>query len=237
MISINILSEKERIGRLSRVRQVIFGTLDGLLVPLGVISAVAGGTGSSKVVIVAGIAEAFAGALSMGAGEFISRRAEAQIHAKEIRDELEGMLLYPDFEANEMALLLENEDMSSIDAAYIVEILQRNPRAYQKAMVAFELGLELQPETVKISSALAIALSYILSAMVPLISYFFLPVGQAFIASLFLSLLLFISIGVLRGQLARINLVVSILEVLGIGIVSGLGGYFLGTWIPKILGY
>jgi VIT1/CCC1 family predicted Fe2+/Mn2+ transporter len=75
----DVLNEKERVSKLGRIRQFIFGTLDGLLVPVGVVSAVAGGTGSTKAVIIAGIAESFAGALSMGAGEFIAGRSEAQV--------------------------------------------------------------------------------------------------------------------------------------------------------------
>jgi VIT1/CCC1 family predicted Fe2+/Mn2+ transporter len=72
-----ILGEKERVDQRGRIRQFVFGSMDGLLVPLGVVSGVAGGTGSTKAVVIAGLAEAFAGALSMGAGEFLSGRAEA----------------------------------------------------------------------------------------------------------------------------------------------------------------
>src|SRR5438874_567830 len=85
----HFLDERARIDRLARIRQVIFGSMDGLLVPLGVISGVAGGTGDPKAVIVAGIVEAFAGALSMGVGEFISGRSEAEVQQAEISDELE----------------------------------------------------------------------------------------------------------------------------------------------------
>jgi hypothetical protein len=46
-----VLAERDRIARLSRIRQLGFGSLDGLLVPLGVISGVAGGTGSAKAVM------------------------------------------------------------------------------------------------------------------------------------------------------------------------------------------
>src|SRR5215472_3047566 len=92
-----ILAERERIARLSRVRELVFGSLDGLIVPLGVVSGVAGGTGSSQAVIVAGIAEAFAGALSMGAGEFISARSEAQVQRTEINKELAEIRDEPDF--------------------------------------------------------------------------------------------------------------------------------------------
>ena len=92
----SVLNERVRIERLSRIRQLIFGSLDGLLVPLGVISGVAGGTGNVKAVIVAGLAEAFAGALSMGAGEFISARSEAQVHQTEVAKELQVNPAIPD---------------------------------------------------------------------------------------------------------------------------------------------
>src|SRR5947199_9678367 len=82
-----LFAEHDRIQRLERIRQLVFGSLDGLLVPLGVISGVAAGTSSSKAVIVAGLAEAFAGALSMGAGEFISGRSEAQVQRARVQKE------------------------------------------------------------------------------------------------------------------------------------------------------
>src|SRR5437763_17052790 len=84
-----LFAERDRIARLERIRQLVFGSLDGLLVPLGVVSGVAAGTGSTRAVIVAGIAEAFAGALSMGAGEFIAGRSEAQVQLAEVKKELE----------------------------------------------------------------------------------------------------------------------------------------------------
>src|SRR5258708_5403395 len=80
--------ERARIERLAPVRQLLFGSMDGLLVPLGVISGVAGGTGDTRAVIVAGVVEAFAGALSMGTGEFISGRSEAEVQQAEVGDEL-----------------------------------------------------------------------------------------------------------------------------------------------------
>src|SRR5919205_4255430 len=97
-----LFAERDRIQRLERIRQLVFGSLDGLLVPLGVISGVAGGVGDSRAVIVAGIAEAFAGALSMGAGEFIAGRSEAQVHQTEVRKELEEMEHAPEYEKREL---------------------------------------------------------------------------------------------------------------------------------------
>src|SRR6185437_4254683 len=105
--------ERSRIERLSRIRELVFGSLDGLLVPLGVISGVAGGTGDTRAVIVAGVAEAFAGALSMGAGEFISGRAEAQVHQREIDREIRKMHSTPGYEQWELEQLFRREGVAA----------------------------------------------------------------------------------------------------------------------------
>ena len=139
-----LFAEKDRIGRLGRIRELVFGSLDGLLVPLGVISGVAGGTNNVHAVIIAGIAEAFAGALSMGAGEFISARSEAQVHQTEINKELAELRTNPTFEQSEMVQLLEHEGIAPTDAERIVTILVQYPDAYHKTMVEKELGLQIR---------------------------------------------------------------------------------------------
>jgi hypothetical protein len=142
-------AEKQRVERLGRVRQLVFGSLDGLLVPLGVISGVAGGTGSSRAVLVAGLAEAFAGALSMGAGEFIAARSEAQVQQSEVGKERDGIHQDPAFEQREMVMLLEREGVTSEDAMHIAAVLVRYPRSFHKTMVEKELGLQSESSTVK----------------------------------------------------------------------------------------
>ena len=103
----HINGEKERVLKLGRIRQIVFGSLDGLLVPLGVISGVAGGTANTKAVIIAGLAEAFAGALSMGAGEFISGKSEAQVQKAEVEAEIENMRANPQKELEDFVLQIE----------------------------------------------------------------------------------------------------------------------------------
>ncbi len=232
-----LFAEKSRMERLARIRQLVFGSLDGLLVPLGVVSAVAGGTSSSKAVIVAGIAEAFAGALSMGAGEFISGRSEAQVQQTEVNKELGEIRDQPEYELHEMAQLLEHEGISSQDAARIAETLSHYPNAYHKTMVEKELGLEIDPRTVQIPEALTMGVSYVIGSIFPLIAYFFLPVPQALPISIALTVVALIIIGFIKGKLASLNLVSSILEVVVVGGLSAGGGYLLGTFIPRLFGF
>ena len=232
-----LFAEKGRIERLGRIRQLVFGSLDGLLVPLGVVSGVAGGTGNTKAVIAAGVAEAFAGALSMGAGEFISGRSEAQVQRTEIAKELEEMRREPEHELHEMALLLEREGLSAEDAREVADTLSRYPEAYHKTMVEKELGLQTDVSTVRVPEALTMGISYIIGSIFPLIAYFFLPVAEALPISLALTVVALIAVGVIRGTLARVNLVVSALEIVVVGGASAAGGYLLGVLIPRLFGY
>jgi vacuolar iron transporter family protein len=234
----HVFSERSRIERLSRIRQLVFGSLDGLIVPLGVVSGVAGGLGDSRAVIVAGIAEAFAGALSMGAGEFIAGRSEAQVQQSEVRKELHEMKTSPDFELRELAQIYQLEGVSPEDAQLLVTTLARYPRAYQKAMVANELGINtLEPDTVKLPEALTIGGAYLVGSIFPLIAYFFFPVPVALPISLVLTFIALVAVGFIKGKLASMNLVRSIIEIVVIGVVSAGGGYLLGTYIPHLFGY
>jgi VIT1/CCC1 family predicted Fe2+/Mn2+ transporter len=232
-----LFAERMRIEQLGRVRQLVFGSLDGLLVPLGVVSAVAGGTGNTQAVIVAGIAEAFAGALSMGAGEFISGRSEAQVQRSEIEKERQEIDRDPEFEKAEMRALLENEGMSSEDAAQVTETFARYPDSYHKTMVEKELGLQVDPQTVKTPEALTMSASYLVGSFFPLIAYFFLPVQQALVVSILLTIVALVVVGVIKGRLANLNLFRSSLEVVVVGTASALGGYLLGVVIPHLFGY
>jgi vacuolar iron transporter family protein len=232
-----LADERERIARLGRIRELVFGSLDGLLVPLGVISGVAGGTGNTRAVIVAGVAEAFAGALSMGAGEFISGRAEAQVQQREIDKELGHMEHVPAYELWEIEQLMRSDGISYEDAHTIATTLAHYPKAYSNVMISRELGLQPDPNPVRVPEALTMGLSYIIGSIFPLIAYFFLPVAQAIPASLLLTFVALVIVGVVKGKLARLNLPRSIAEIVVVGVLSAGGGYLLGNLIPGWLGF
>jgi VIT1/CCC1 family predicted Fe2+/Mn2+ transporter len=184
------------------------------------------------------MAEAFAGALSMGAGEFIASRSEAQVHQTEVRKELEEMENEPEFEMRELIQIYMQDGMSRADATSVVKTMARYPQAYQTAMVGKELGIaSLEINTVKWPQALTMGLSYLIGSIFPLIAYFFLPVPQALPVSLVLTFVALILVGIIKGKLASMNLGLSIVEIVVVGVVSAGGGYLLGTWLPHLFGY
>lgn len=233
----HLAGERGRIDRLNRVRQLVFGSLDGLLVPLGVVSGVAAGTHSTTAVVVAGIAEAFAGALSMGAGEFISSRSESQTQRTQIERELRQVQRQPHDELREMVEMLKREGVSEYDADVIATTLARYPTAFETTMVEKEFGLTMDPPTVRFPEALTMAGSYIAGSIFPLIAYLFFPVSQALPISIVLTALALVVVGVIKGKLAGIRLLWSVLEVVAVGALSAGGGFLLGVAIPRLFGY
>ena len=231
-----LFAEKERIASRGRIRQFMFGSLDGLLVPLGVVSGVAGGTSNSKIVVVAGVAEAFAGALSMGAGEYLSGKSESQVQQAAIRDEEEEIAVIPDIERYEIELLFENEGLSTEDARVVADKVVTSRRSWTNTMVEKELGLPSDVEPSHLKDSLYMGLSYLCASIVPLGPYLFLSVKPAFIVSVALTVAVLFLIGLVKGRLAQMNLLRSASEVVVIGVASAAGGFVLGTLIPHLIG-
>src|SRR2546423_1507810 len=76
----HILQERRRVSVLGEIREIIFGAQDGLLSTLGLVSAVGSATDDRFAVLVAGAAAAFAGMVSMLAGEYISSKSQRDVY-------------------------------------------------------------------------------------------------------------------------------------------------------------
>ena len=230
------LTEKERVGKISQIRELVFGAQDGLLVPLGVVSSVAGAFNNNHIVLVAGISEALAGAFSMATGAYLASQAERQVHLNELRKEKEAMEKYPEDEKEEMVLLYKQEGLEDKDARDLVNILVKSKTAYFNTMVQKELGIDPHPPGTPAKDAVFVGVSYLLSAMVPLFPYFFLRGNPAIAVSILATFLALFLIGFAKGKVASLPYVKSGLWVLLVGAGSGIGGYFLGVILPHILG-
>lgn len=232
----HLSAEKERIGKLSQIRELVFGAQDGLLVPLGVVSSVAGAFNNNHIVIVAGVSEALAGAFSMATGAYLASQAEQQVHTAEIARERSSIQAHPKDEQQEMRLLLEREGMDTDDANTIADILWKHKKAFFTTMVQKELGIEPEPPGTPGGDALFVGFSYLAAAGIPLFPYFFLSGETAILTSILATLLALFGIGLLKAKFALLPYLKSGLQVLLIGAGSGIGGYFLGTLLPHALG-
>ena len=76
-----------RVARMGRLREVVFGAQDGLLSTVALVTSLAVAFESQTTVVVAGLAGALPGMLSMGTGALLGSRAERDIERAEIERE------------------------------------------------------------------------------------------------------------------------------------------------------
>jgi Uncharacterized membrane protein len=112
------LAERGRRRLSGSFRAAVFGANDGLVSNLSLILGVGASGVASSVILLTGIAGLLAGALSMGAGEYVSVRSQRELLEASLPSPSMGVVL-PDLDvnANELALLYRARGMSEEDAA------------------------------------------------------------------------------------------------------------------------
>ncbi len=232
----SVLGERKRISRLSRIREVVLGFQDGLLVPLAVVTGLAGAAVSSTIVIVGGLAELAAGALSMGTGAFLASQAENQLFNAEIHDEEEEIKDHPEVERLELEMLLQDEGLSGEDARVASERIAKSGSSFRKTKVEKELGLSYEETKTAGRDSLVVGLTYAAAAAIPLWPYLFWSVSLALPISLIVTVLSLFALGLVKGRVVRTALMRSGLEVLLVGGASASLGYLVGVVVPRMLG-
>jgi VIT1/CCC1 family predicted Fe2+/Mn2+ transporter len=88
-------------------RAAVFGANDGLVSNLSLVLGVTGGGASTATVLLTGLAGLLSGALSMGAGEYVSVRSQRELLASSAPDMSDAHTVLPDLDldANELALV------------------------------------------------------------------------------------------------------------------------------------
>jgi len=99
-------------------RAAVFGANDGLVSNLALVLGVSGSGVATSAVLLTGVAGLLAGALSMGAGEFISVRSQRELLDASTPD-ARARDAYPhlDVDANELALVYRSRGMAPEEAA------------------------------------------------------------------------------------------------------------------------
>jgi VIT1/CCC1 family predicted Fe2+/Mn2+ transporter len=222
---------------LTRIREVVFGAQDGLLSMVTLLAGVFGALTERHIVVVAGLASALAGMFSMAVGSYLGSQAEKEVIQAEIAREKEEMERSPAEEMAELVEIYRAQGMGEEAAVSLAQQTAQDKRLWLRTLLEGELGIT--PEVAHASplkDALAMGLSYILAALVPLAPYVLLQGLPALAASLAGAGLVLFAIGAAKSRWTRRNPILSGLQVLLLGTLGGLAGYGLGTLLPGVLG-
>jgi vacuolar iron transporter family protein len=108
-------------------RAAVFGANDGLVSNLALVLGIGASGVATSTVLLTGLAGLLAGALSMGAGEFVSVRSQRELlEASSPSPDADAALPHLDVDTNELALVYRARGMSSEEAtAYADAVLAR----------------------------------------------------------------------------------------------------------------
>jgi VIT1/CCC1 family predicted Fe2+/Mn2+ transporter len=161
--------------RLNWLRAAVLGANDGIVSTAGVVMGVAGATDDSGAIVIAGIAALTAGALSMGAGEYVSvstqRDSERSILDLEAR-ELQQM---PQTEERELAAMYVDKGLSPETAERVARELTEHDAL--RAHADIEFGIDPDNLTNPWHAAWASVLAFTVGALLPLLVVAFVPDG------------------------------------------------------------
>jgi len=109
-------------------RAAVFGANDGLVSNLSLVLGVVGGGASTTTVLLTGLAGLLSGALSMGAGEYVSVRSQRELLAASSPDVSDAHTVLPrlDLDANELALVYRARGYSADEARLQADAVLRS---------------------------------------------------------------------------------------------------------------
>jgi len=172
-------------------RAAVFGANDGLVSNLALVMGI-GATGvDARLVLFSGVAGLLAGALSMGAGEYVSVRSQRELlDATEPGELAAGVLPDLDLDANELALVYRTRGMASEAAIARAElVLERARRSDARGAHTGTVRLGDDHEVVGSAWRAAVSsfLCFAAGAVIPVVPWLF---GLSGIAAVVLALVL-----------------------------------------------
>ena len=227
--------ERWRVARLGRLREVVFGAQDGLLSTVALVTGVAVAVDNQTTVLVAGLAAALPGMLSMGTGAFLGSRAEQDVQRAEIAREAQELEDNPAEELAELVVLYQREGKTYQEARHLADEIAEDKDLWLRTLVEKELGISPDDTSSPVKDALTMGVAFILAATIPIVPHFFLEGGTAISVSIAAALTGLFFLGVGKGRLVQRSPLLQGLEILVIGAISAGIGIGLGNLIPRLV--
>ena len=227
--------ERWRVARLGRLREVVFGAQDGLLSTVALVTGVAVAVENQTTVLVAGLAAALPGMLSMATGAWLGSRAEQDVQRSEIAREAQELEESPAEELAELVVLYQREGKTYQEARRMADEIAQDKELWLRTLVEKELGISPDDTTNPTKDALTMGIAFILAAIIPIMPHFFFEGGTAIGISIAAALTGLFILGVGKGRLVQRSPILQGLEILSVGAVSAGVGFGLGDLIPRLI--
>ena len=122
-------------------RDIILGVNDGLVSMLLLVAGVVGGGLNADQVLLAGVAGAVAGAISMAAGEYLATKSQDDVLAAEIELERDHIRHHRQKELDQLGNMFAAMGLTDDEVTDIVAVFDRSDEGMLNAMKVLEFGI------------------------------------------------------------------------------------------------
>ncbi len=218
------------------IRSSIFGWQDGIVSAMALLAgltgaALKGAAVSNFVIILATVAEIFAGSISMSFGTYIGKKSEIEVYKAEVERERMEIEEEPEKEEAEVRDFYAQKGFVKKEIEMIVKRLKGNKEAMLDVMIKEELGGSGNTNELPVISAAYMFVFYTIGGFIPLAPFLFLQPVNAIGYAIVLTAIALFGIGAAKTYLTGNNWIKSGLEVLGIGLLATVAAYLIGTFL------
>jgi vacuolar iron transporter family protein len=214
------------------VHDIVIGMSDGLTVPFALAAGLSGVRLPSNLIITAGLAEIAAGSIAMGLGGYLAAKGESEHYESEHRRETREVVEIPEEEKREVAVVFRQYGLTEEEIQPIIKAFAQRPKDWVNFMMRFELGIEKPDPDRARTSALTIALSYLLGGFIPLAPYFLIRDSSlALVYSIVCTTVSLFVFGFAKGWFAGLKPLKSAMQTTLIGGVAALAAFALARAI------
>jgi len=215
------------------IRDLVLGFNDGVVSVFAVVAGLVGsGLFLADQIAVAGLAALTAGALSMGIGEYISTKAQAEYYEAERARERRHIEQYPEIEARELREYMAGRGFEGDLLDRVVETLTVDKERFLEAMMREEFGMGEEIQRSPIRSMLFVMAAFVAGAALA-VAPFLVVAPQAAVAGLAVAAVLSIgglaTAGVARAVVSGISVPRSAFEMTLLGAAAALVTYGIGS--------
>lgn len=214
-------------------RAAVFGISDGLVTNVGLILGVAGADAARGGVRLAGLSLLIAGAVSMAAGEYNSMKVQRELYERELEMEREALERFPHVETVELTQIYQSKGVEADQARALAEAMMSDPDRALEAHVREELGFSPEHLGSPLGAAVSSFTAFAVGAFVPLAPWFVLGHGGAIAASLVLSFVAAVLVGVATARFTERSRLRTVLRQLGFTMIPAGITYLIGSSIGQ----
>ena len=221
-------NELSRIGKKSELADIVLGGQDGLVNVLGVVLGIGAASGDMKIIIAGGLAAMFVESISMGAVALTSKLTLRDHYNAELEREKKEITQMPEKEKEEIRQMYAHKGFNGKVLDDIVTHITADETAWLKMMMREELGLEEIKTKDIYKGSFVVFISALIGSFIPLAPFFIMSIRSATVASVILSAVALLLVGIYKAKATIGSPLKSGLQMVIIGMGAAAAGYVIG---------